>query len=281
MSTHDSYYLPDNTGALFRTDLNSYIAALRSLSADNTVSGPVAPEGGMFWVDTSASPVLLKLRDSTNSLWTTIYDVTNNKAMKAASVLDATTLSGYAVSTVADTPDTIYESNAVGIQGTVVGDASGIANTLENLTASEILDVSSSTFIPLVVSSGYYNFCSAGKAINSVTTGYETAISYDTNWSGTVRLIFSAYTFSGTMPVASYRVSQNGGVVGSTKNSQFTDTVWHDSLPKSLFHSVVLTVAEGDTIALEYSLTGSLSSFIHFDMRFCGNEYGHLMEGYP
>lgn len=66
MAQHD-YVLENQSGALFRQDLNN---VLRTIAENNM--GPTAPPttyAGMWWLDTSTSPATLMIRNNTNSAW--------------------------------------------------------------------------------------------------------------------------------------------------------------------------------------------------------------------
>lgn len=66
MAQHD-YMLDNQSGVLFRQDLNNALAALASNN-----SGPTEPPNkfaGMYWLDTSTNPATLRLRNTENTAW--------------------------------------------------------------------------------------------------------------------------------------------------------------------------------------------------------------------
>jgi len=66
MSQHD-YILENQSGALFRQDLNN---ALKAIAENNMgATAPTTTYAGMWWLDTSTSPATLKIRNNTNSAW--------------------------------------------------------------------------------------------------------------------------------------------------------------------------------------------------------------------
>jgi len=67
--------LENQSGANFRTELNSILAALSSLQSGATA--PTTTNAYQLWVDTSSSPAALKLRNGANTAWVTVSsDVT-------------------------------------------------------------------------------------------------------------------------------------------------------------------------------------------------------------
>ena len=73
MAQHD-YNIANQSGASFRSDLNNALSAIVSLNSGTTE--PATMFAYEPWVDTSASPALLKIRNGANSSWITIGDVT-------------------------------------------------------------------------------------------------------------------------------------------------------------------------------------------------------------
>lgn len=69
---HD-FVLENNTGAAFRADCNSVLAAI--VSNNSGASAPSTTYAYQFWVDTTSSPKLLKIRNAANSAWITIGSI--------------------------------------------------------------------------------------------------------------------------------------------------------------------------------------------------------------
>jgi len=67
MPQTSSFVITNNAGAAVRARINEVIAALQSTSAG--ASAPGATVAGMLWVDTSASPPVLRRRNATNTGW--------------------------------------------------------------------------------------------------------------------------------------------------------------------------------------------------------------------
>lgn len=74
MAQASAYNIPNESGAQFRSDLNTLLAAIASHNSGSTA--PTTTYAYMLWVDTSQSPPLLKLRNGANSGWITVGDVT-------------------------------------------------------------------------------------------------------------------------------------------------------------------------------------------------------------
>lgn len=68
MSQHKSYNIPDQSGSMFRTDLNNYLKALLSHNSGETA--PINPVAGKLWYDTLNHTI--KVRNSTNTAWTAV-----------------------------------------------------------------------------------------------------------------------------------------------------------------------------------------------------------------
>ena len=73
MAQHD-YSLANQSGLSFRQDLNNALAAI--VSQNSGSSAPSTTYAYQWWIDTSVSPALLKLRNAANSAWLVVGDVT-------------------------------------------------------------------------------------------------------------------------------------------------------------------------------------------------------------
>ena len=75
MAQATDYSLANQSGANFRAELNTILAAI--VSQNSGSSAPTTTYAYQLWIDTGASPnPLLKLRNAANSAWITIGDVT-------------------------------------------------------------------------------------------------------------------------------------------------------------------------------------------------------------
>lgn len=72
MATHD-YVLANQSGSSFRSDLNSALAAIVSQNSSSTE--PATKYSYQYWVDTSATPALIKQRNAANDAWITLGEV--------------------------------------------------------------------------------------------------------------------------------------------------------------------------------------------------------------
>lgn len=66
MSQHD-YVLDNQNGLSFRADLNAVLAAI--LTNNSGATEPAVKFAGMFWLDTSTTPAILRRRNDANSAW--------------------------------------------------------------------------------------------------------------------------------------------------------------------------------------------------------------------
>ena len=78
MPQTSSFVITNDAGAAVRARLNEVIAALQSTSAG--ARPPSATVAGMLWVDTSASPPVLRRRNATNTGWDVLLDAADNLA---------------------------------------------------------------------------------------------------------------------------------------------------------------------------------------------------------
>ncbi|KGK99910.1 tail fiber domain-containing protein [Thalassobacter sp. 16PALIMAR09] len=85
-----SFTIANDAGAAVRGRINEVIAALQSTSAG--ASAPTATTAGMLWVDTSASPPVLRRRNATNTAWDALLDATGNLAGLANTAVARTNL---------------------------------------------------------------------------------------------------------------------------------------------------------------------------------------------
>lgn len=82
MAQHD-YVIDNGSGQAVRLDINGALEAILTnnsggtepTSNTDTIDTPIAY---MFWVDTNASPNLLKIRDSSNAAWITICEIASS-----------------------------------------------------------------------------------------------------------------------------------------------------------------------------------------------------------
>ena len=79
MAVSKDFYIDNQPGAPFRSELNTILAALVTANAGSLE--PPNLSAGMMWLDTSASPWKLKRRNEQNTGWVIQYD-TSNKPTK-------------------------------------------------------------------------------------------------------------------------------------------------------------------------------------------------------
>jgi hypothetical protein len=74
MAQATDYSLANQSGANFRSELNTILAAIVSQNSGSTA--PSTTYAYQWWIDTGASPALLKIRNAANDAWITVGDVT-------------------------------------------------------------------------------------------------------------------------------------------------------------------------------------------------------------
>lgn len=72
MATHD-YVLANQSGSSFRSDLNNALAAI--VSQNSSATEPATTYAYQYWIDTSATPALVKQRNAANDAWITLAEV--------------------------------------------------------------------------------------------------------------------------------------------------------------------------------------------------------------
>ena len=74
MAQHD-YVIENASGAAVRSDINS---ALQAILTNNSGTAPGTTAAYMLWADTSVSPNLLKIRNSSDGAWITICEIASS-----------------------------------------------------------------------------------------------------------------------------------------------------------------------------------------------------------
>lgn len=74
MAQATDYVLANQSGANFRSELNTILAAIVSQNSGSTA--PTTTYAYQLWIDTGVSPALLKIRNGADNAWITIGDVT-------------------------------------------------------------------------------------------------------------------------------------------------------------------------------------------------------------
>ena len=90
MAQTASFTIANDAGAAVRARINEVIAALASANAG--ASAPGTTVAGMLWLDTSASPPVLRRRNATNTDWEALLDAGGNLAGLANTAVARTNL---------------------------------------------------------------------------------------------------------------------------------------------------------------------------------------------
>jgi len=163
--------LANQSGANFRTELNSILAALSS--AQSGSSAPTTTNAYQLWIDTSSSPALLKIRNGANNAFIEVGDVTAANLglakLAGATFTGDVTLNAQKDVRFADADSSHY----VALQGAAtIG--SNVTFTLPSADGStgQVLQTNGS---------GVLSFASASGAVSSVG-GQTGAVTYATSW---------------------------------------------------------------------------------------------------
>lgn len=74
MAQATDYSIANQSGANFRSELNTILAAIVSQNSGSTA--PATTYASQWWIDTGVTPALLKIRNAANNAWITVGDVT-------------------------------------------------------------------------------------------------------------------------------------------------------------------------------------------------------------
>jgi hypothetical protein len=74
MAQATDYSIANQSGANFRSELNTILAAIVSQNSGSTA--PATTYAYQWWIDSGVTPALLKIRNAANSAWITVGDVT-------------------------------------------------------------------------------------------------------------------------------------------------------------------------------------------------------------
>ena len=163
--------LANQSGANFRTELNSILAALSSQQSGS--SEPSATNAYQWWIDSSSSPALLKIRNGANNAFIEVGDATQANLglakLSGATFTGDITLNAQSDVRFADSDS----SNYVALQAPATV-ASNVTFTLPSADGSngQVLQTDGS---------GTLSFATASGAVTSVG-GQTGAVTYATSW---------------------------------------------------------------------------------------------------
>ncbi len=120
MPQHD-YVIDNAAGAVVRSDLNDALAALQSSNSGSTA--PTATRGGMFWLDTSVTPPLIKVRNNADSAWITLGE------LDTTFKLDGTSASGRALMNTTSATGIIAQTGATAFAKRSIAAGNGVTVT--------------------------------------------------------------------------------------------------------------------------------------------------------
>lgn len=163
--------LSNQSGANFRTELNSILAALSSQQSGS--SEPSATNAYQWWIDSSSSPALLKIRNGANNAFIEVGDATQANLglakLSGATFTGDVTLNAQSDIRFADSDS----SNYVALQGAATI-ASNVTFTLPSADGSDGHFLKTN-------GSGTLSFAEATGAVSSVG-GQTGAVTYATTW---------------------------------------------------------------------------------------------------
>lgn len=211
MAQATDYSIANQSGANFRAELNQILAATVSQNSGSTA--PTTTYAYQWWIDTSASPALLKIRNAANSAFITVGDVT---AVNLGLLSTATAASTYApiasptftgtVTIPANASISGYLTSATAAStylalagGTLTGDV-----TLNAQSDLRFADLDSSNWValqaPASIATNFTLTLPSADGTNgqALTTNGSGALSFSTFAAlGTVQTFTAAQTFTG------------------------------------------------------------------------------------
>jgi len=123
MSQHD-LDVDNGSGQIVRLDFNAGLQALASLMAGASPPSPSYPN--MFWLDTSASPSALKMRNSANTGWFVLGEILGDQFFpfrNGVAIAEHASINGIWFSSSIETPPT-----GTGTDSLAIGDGSDTSN---------------------------------------------------------------------------------------------------------------------------------------------------------
>ncbi|MCP5364122.1 MAG: hypothetical protein H6905_02620 [Hyphomicrobiales bacterium] len=123
MTQHD-LDVDNGSGQIVRLDFNAGLQALASLMAGASPPSPSYPN--MFWLDTSASPSALKMRNATNTGWFVLGEIAGDQFFpfrNGVAIAEHAVVDGIRFSSTIATPPT-----ATGTDSLAIGDGSDTSN---------------------------------------------------------------------------------------------------------------------------------------------------------
>lgn len=121
MATHD-YVIANQGFPAFRSDLNDALAAI--VSQNSSATAPATTFAHMIWVDTSANPSVVKMRNADNDAWVSMFEInqTSDLLTKVYGLVIGTDVQAYD----ADTAKTdVAQTFTASQRGTVTTDNDG------------------------------------------------------------------------------------------------------------------------------------------------------------
>jgi hypothetical protein len=155
MSQHD-FSIANQSFPNFRSDLNSALAALASMSSGATA--PSSTYANQLWLDTAADPSILKVRNADNDAWISVLELnqTSDTLTKVYGLVVGTDVQAYDADTAKT--DTAQTFSAKQTFGTTVK----IEEVLEKITVSATAATGTINFDALTQAALYYTTDASG-----------------------------------------------------------------------------------------------------------------------
>jgi hypothetical protein len=155
MSQHD-FSIANQSFPNFRSDLNSALAALASMSSGS--SAPSSTYANQLWLDTAADPSILKVRNAADDAWISVLELnqTSDTLTKVYGLVIGTDVQAYDADTAKT--DTAQTFSAKQTFGTTIK----IEEVLEKITVSATAATGTINFDALTQPALYYTTNASG-----------------------------------------------------------------------------------------------------------------------
>lgn len=240
MAQSTDYSIANQSGANFRSELNSILAAI--VSQNSGSSEPTTTYAYQWWIDTGVSPALLKIRNSADSAWITVGDVTAANLGLLSSATAASTYAPIASPTFTGTVTIPSGASITGYLTTATAASTYLAKAGGTLTGDVTLNAQSDVRFADLDSSNWV----ALQAPASISTNYTLTLPAADGTAGQVlktdgsgALGFA--TYAGLDTAQTWTKGQRGEITALTSGTTVTpDFADSNNFSLSLAHNATL-----------------------------------------
>lgn len=243
MSQATDYSLANQSGASFRTELNSVLGAIATQNSGATE--PTTMYAYMWWADTSSG--LLKIRNAANNGWVTVGTLASlNLGLAALSGATMTGLFNFAASTDIASAATVDLTAATGNVVTITGTTTVTAFTMNT---GQVMFIVAEGALPLTYNATTMNI--AGGASYTAEAGDRLLVFKDVDNVIRVNVFSKALIPKGHIQDIDASVASNALTITINPTTlQFRSTTLTDGTPETVNLSSAVTVVVPNTATL-------------------------------